>query len=137
MFRNDFTYKVLDVADIPSQNLLQHLPQSTEWIGNAVKRGGRVLVHCYAGISRSAAIITAFLMSEHKISAECANQLVRKAKYNIYPNPGFKQQLEIYGKLLKSARYQDNQRMRYNEDFTTMSASLLKELRKTSTAGLA
>lgn len=45
MFRNDFTYKVLDVADIPSQNLLQHLPQSTEWIGNAVKRGGRVLVH--------------------------------------------------------------------------------------------
>ena len=34
-----------------------------------------------------------------------ANQLIRKAKYNIYPNPGFRLQLENYGEALKKARY--------------------------------
>lgn len=67
---------------------------------------------------------------------DSANQLIRKARYQIYPNPGFRQQLEHYGEALRKARYTQDQRARYNEDFTTMSAELLKELRKTSTAGL-
>jgi hypothetical protein len=70
------------------------------------------------------------------LTVDSANQLIRKARYQIYPNPGFRLQLEHYGEALSKSRYNQDQRARYNEDYTTMSAELLKEMRKTSTAGL-
>jgi serine/threonine/tyrosine-interacting protein len=62
-------------------------------------------VHCFAGISRSAAFATAFLMYYRALTVDCANQLIRKARYQIYPNPGFRLQLEHYGEALTKSRY--------------------------------
>lgn len=136
MFPDKIKYKCLDIADMPGQNVARYFNETNRWIDTAIRGGGKVLVHCFAGISRSPTFVIAFLMVHNQITFDSANQLVRKARYQIYPNPGFKQQLEYFGKMLHKERYQQDQRARFKNDFTTMSASLLKELRKTSTAGL-
>ena len=44
----------------------------------------------YNGVSRSATIVIAYLMSDHAMPLDAAILLTRKARNSIYPNPGFK-----------------------------------------------
>ena len=60
---------------------------------NAFLEGGRVLVHCHAGISRSATTVISYLMKEHGMALNPATQLVRSRRWFINPNPGFVKQL--------------------------------------------
>lgn len=53
---------------------------------------GKVVVHCYQGVSRSATIVAAFLMLKRGMSAEEALKTLRK-KREIFPNEGFLNQL--------------------------------------------
>ena len=52
-----FVFLQIHEHDIPSVNLRQHFDTCTNFIDLAIKSGGKVLVHCYAGISRSATIV--------------------------------------------------------------------------------
>lgn len=61
MYPKDFKYKVIDVADQSQVNLLRHFPAAIGFIKEGMGKGG-VLVHCYAGVSRSSAIVIAYLM---------------------------------------------------------------------------
>jgi hypothetical protein len=47
--------------------------------------------------------------------------LVRKARSNIYPNPGFANQLRNYEKELKKLRYSENQQARFPNDYASLS----------------
>lgn len=57
-------------------------------------RRGAVLVHCNAGVSRSAAVIVAFLMMNRGIRYDDAMALVRAARPIACPNEGFRRQLK-------------------------------------------
>lgn len=48
-------------------NLSQYFHESVEFIKEVVNRGFNVLVHCMAGISRSAALVLAYLMKYEKL----------------------------------------------------------------------
>ena len=61
-FPQFFQYKLVNVLDAPFVNLKQHFQECIGFIKEAVSNGGSVLVHCYAGVSRSATIIIAYLM---------------------------------------------------------------------------
>jgi dual specificity phosphatase 12 len=50
---------------------------------------GGVLVHCYAGVSRSATCVIAFLMQEKNMSFEEAFTFASKKRPVIFPNMGF------------------------------------------------
>jgi protein-tyrosine phosphatase len=52
-----------------------------------------VLVHCYAGISRSATIVIAYIMMSQKLCYEDALEFVRSKRSFICPNDGFQSQL--------------------------------------------
>jgi atypical dual specificity phosphatase/dual specificity phosphatase 12 len=60
------------------------------------------LVHCYAGISRSASIIISYLMKKYNWSYEKAYNYVKNKRPIINPNRGFKKQLIQYENYLKS-----------------------------------
>jgi dual specificity phosphatase 12 len=51
--------------DVPWENLSKHFSSAIRFIKGAVTGGGNVFVHCYAGVSRSAAIVCAYLMQAH------------------------------------------------------------------------
>ncbi|KTG38377.1 hypothetical protein cypCar_00018056 [Cyprinus carpio] len=59
-------------------------------------KGGVVLVHCNAGVSRSASVVIGFLMSQEKMSFDEAFSAVKTARPYIQPNPGFMSQLKKY-----------------------------------------
>jgi protein-tyrosine phosphatase len=61
LFPKDFTYKVINVADVSSTNLLRHFPAAIQFIKEGVQQGG-ILIHCFAGVSRSASVVIAYLM---------------------------------------------------------------------------
>ena len=90
MFPDKFSYRTVIIMDAPSQNLSQYFESVSKWIKSAISKGGTVFVHCWAGKSRSAAMVIAYLMKELAINFDSATLLVRKARPIIYPNPGFK-----------------------------------------------
>ena len=51
-------FKRLDIwlPDHPAADILRHLPAAVTFVREALASGGRVLVHCAAGVSRSATV---------------------------------------------------------------------------------
>ena len=62
-FPKDFKYKVISVTDTSNSSLIRHFPAAISFIREGLSKGG-VLVHCYAGVSRSASCVIAYLMQE-------------------------------------------------------------------------
>jgi protein-tyrosine phosphatase len=79
--------------------MLRHLPAAIQFIREGIKSGG-VLVHCFAGVSRSATCVIAFLMQEKKLQFDQAFTFVSKKRPVVFPNMGFQQQLLEFQKLL-------------------------------------
>lgn len=62
--------------------------------------GRNVLVHCAAGVSRSASFVIAYLMNRKDMLFPDAIRFVKERRSVIRPNSGFSQQLEKYGKTI-------------------------------------
>ncbi|CAF1310966.1 unnamed protein product [Didymodactylos carnosus] len=92
------SYTILNVqaADSIEQNLSQHFEKCIEFIHAARLDGKDVLVHCQAGVSRSATIVLAYLMTIMDCDLDKAMQIVKGARGFIYPNYGFCEQLKKY-----------------------------------------
>ncbi|PPR00800.1 hypothetical protein CVT24_000732 [Panaeolus cyanescens] len=104
------------VDDSESTDILTHFIPSIRFIQSELEKGRGVLVHCQAGISRSATIVAAFLMYTQNIEPQAALDLIRNARPIIDPNPGFMQQLELFHKsTYKISRREKAVRMFYLE----------------------
>uniref|UniRef100_A0A2K5Q3E7 Dual specificity protein phosphatase 12 n=2 Tax=Cebus imitator TaxID=2715852 RepID=A0A2K5Q3E7_CEBIM len=82
--------------DKPETDLLSHLDRCVAFIGQARAEGRGVLVHCHAGVSRSVAIVTAFLMKTDKLPFEKAYEKLQILKREAKMNEGFEWQLKLY-----------------------------------------
>ncbi|XP_030375144.1 dual specificity protein phosphatase 19 [Scaptodrosophila lebanonensis] len=91
--------KYLPCLDLPETDLLQYvLPVSIDFIEEARSAKGCVLVHCNAGVSRSASVVIAYLIQRRDMSFEEAYNLVKSWRPCIQPNAGFMQQLKQYNR---------------------------------------
>ena len=63
------TYKGLRLLDVPQTNIALHFNDITEFIDAALTGGGKVLVNCEMGMSRSSTCVLAYLMLKHKMTA--------------------------------------------------------------------
>ncbi|XP_015866380.1 uncharacterized protein LOC107403964 isoform X2 [Ziziphus jujuba] len=86
------------LRDMESENLLDYLDVCLDFIDKSRKEGS-VLVHCFAGVSRSAAIITAYLMRTEHLSQEDAIESLRQSCEFVCPNDGFLDQLKMFEKM--------------------------------------
>jgi len=58
---------VIPVSDSPIENISQYFNETNQFIDEALKiENNNVLVHCHAGVSRSATICIAYLMYKMK-----------------------------------------------------------------------
>jgi len=81
---------------VGNEDLLGHFEQCFNFIEQATSNGGKVLVHCEWGVSRSATVMIAFLMKKLHINYSEARKLLQSKRPEIYPNEGFVEQLLKY-----------------------------------------
>ncbi|TPX71783.1 hypothetical protein SpCBS45565_g00972 [Spizellomyces sp. 'palustris'] len=98
-FPNEVTYKHLSLEDDPQVDIMRYFPETYRFIDEAVKGNGRVLVHCIAGISRSATIVIAYFMKSESIGLYEARQKVKSKRRIIHPNSGFIKQLKLFEEM--------------------------------------
>lgn len=91
-------YHYVHLLDMEDCDLLSHLPSCIQFMQQG-RQHGAVLVHCFAGQSRSGAVVTAFLMKHLALSHEEALVFAKKMKPDIGPNHGFLSQLELFGEM--------------------------------------
>jgi dual specificity phosphatase 12 len=89
----------LDVADGASVNLRKYFAKTNEIIGNSLKRGEAIYVHCRKGISRSATIVMAYLIYTFGWDPLELLHWIRTIRPCVNPNRGFWKQLKVYAQL--------------------------------------
>jgi len=98
-FPEKYKYLSVPILDTDNSDITKAFSKCFEFI-DASREAGGLLVHCNAGVSRSASIVIAYIMSKKKIGFKEAFAIVKAAKPDICPNPGFVKQLNKYEKEL-------------------------------------
>lgn len=69
------------------------------------KRGETILVHCHAGMQRSAAVVAMFLMTVYGMSKDDAKKLIRsKRAIAFFPSANFEPALDQWALTLKTSK---------------------------------
>jgi len=105
-FPEKFSYKHIDIEDLPSVQIINYFQECNEFIDSALENHGRVYIHCYQGISRSTTIAVAYLIYKKNLTAFRALKFIKRAHLEAAPNKGFLVQLENYEKLVFSKNLQ-------------------------------
>lgn len=96
--RSQITRMKVLLNDDPTENLLDRLEACLEFIDKA-REQGTILVHCMAGVSRSAAVIVAYLMKIESLSVKDALSSLREVSSKVCPNKGFMEQLQMFEEM--------------------------------------
>ncbi|XP_060618552.2 dual specificity protein phosphatase 12 [Anolis sagrei] len=90
----------LEALDQPGSDLLSRLDQAAAFIDRVRgKEKGALLVQCHAGVSRSVAVVTAYLMKANDLPFEEAYAFIQAIKPDAKMNEGFEWQLKLYEKM--------------------------------------
>lgn len=102
-FCRDLEYYRVDVEDISREPIELFFPEATAFIHSWVSREQPVLVHCRAGVSRSASTVIAYLIEYQGYSLHDAFFLVRSHRAVITPNVGFMEKLGEFEERVRNA----------------------------------
>lgn len=93
-FPTHFTYQSFPLEDTTAQKLGPYLVPACQYIDKALAEGGTVLVHCRAGVSRSASIVVAYVMKAGQMSLKETITMMQGKGACIGPNPSFLNELK-------------------------------------------
>jgi protein-tyrosine phosphatase len=94
-YPNDFTYLTIDIPDSPDADIAQHFTRSARFIHNAFLKQGKVLIHCFAGLSRSPTICISYLVKKRKMQLHKAIEFYTGKRPHVI-NYGFMRQLQRF-----------------------------------------
>ncbi|XP_074068507.1 dual specificity protein phosphatase 1 [Macrotis lagotis] len=92
-FEDHYQYKSIPVEDNHKADISSWFNEAIDFIDSIKNAGGRVFVHCQAGISRSATICLAYLMRTNRVKLDEAFEFVKQRRSIISPNFSFMGQL--------------------------------------------
>jgi atypical dual specificity phosphatase len=92
----------LGLDDTPQENLFRVLEPSRLLIIEILNMNpkNKILIHCAAGISRSASIVIYYIQCELRCAYEEALEFVRKKRPIVNPNIGFEKSLKSIEEIL-------------------------------------
>lgn len=103
-YHRGIKYKVIDADDVPTHRIANHFDECIKFVQQALKEDARILIHCHAGISRSATIVLTHLMINRGMTLKTAYDYLRIKRSIVKPNPGFWKDLQILDKKIKQLR---------------------------------
>ena len=96
----DLKYLYINAYDHQFEDLITKFEECLQFINEGIRSSNdKVLVHCHAGLSRSATIVIAYVMIKKKITAQRAISYVINKRTIVAPNYGFVKQLELFEKM--------------------------------------
>ena len=102
-------HEVISALDMASFDLSRHFNRCFDFLDKVrAETKTNVLVHCLAGISRSATIVIAYLIKMNKMSFDQAYNFVKKRRKIIFPNPGFVRQLRVFSSQINIKNFVQN-----------------------------
>ena len=104
VFQNAYEYLHIHAQDTLSFNIYRHFDIAADFIQKAVEQDkGRILVHCFAGVSRSSTFVLAYLIKHHRLGFQEALKLCKQKTQIVNPNPAFVTQLKKWEKQCKDS----------------------------------
>ncbi|KAF8408478.1 hypothetical protein HHK36_007633 [Tetracentron sinense] len=99
-----FEYKNFSICDNEDTNISSIFEEASDFIDHVEQSGGRVLVHCFEGRSRSATVVTAYLMLRKNSTLLEAWNALKRVHRRAQPNDGFAKTLldldrKLHGKV--------------------------------------
>jgi len=94
-------YMKIRIDDNPYAHLDHYFDMVADKIRSVKDRGGRTLVHCVAGVSRSASLCMIYLVKYERMTLRQAYHYVKSARPIIRPNVGFWKQMIDYERKLR------------------------------------
>ncbi|XP_059425727.1 dual specificity protein phosphatase 5-like [Carassius carassius] len=91
--KGQYDYKWIPVEDSHMADISSHFQEAIDFIERVKAEGGKVLVHCEAGISRSPTICMAYIMKTQRLCLEQAFDVIRQRRAIVSPNFSFMGQL--------------------------------------------
>ncbi|KAF2667560.1 phosphatases II [Microthyrium microscopicum] len=92
-FPDDFEYLHIPAKDTLSERLTSTFPEIAAFVSKATESGGKALIHCQEGVSRSATAVLACLIINQHMSLGAAFKLLKEAKGDVEPNNTFLKEL--------------------------------------------
>ena len=94
-YTNEFNYHKIEVTDHNESSLISNFKIILECIDNN-KDNGKILIHCYAGCSRSATIVALYLMNKYDMTVDDAIEFIQDKRDIININVKFIEELRKY-----------------------------------------
>ncbi|KAL8599014.1 hypothetical protein ACOMHN_006823 [Nucella lapillus] len=86
----------ITVDDLPSARIHLYFDRCADKIHQVARMRGKALVHCVAGVSRSASLCMAYLMKYQHMPLDQAYRHCKRLRPFVHPNVGFFKQLVDY-----------------------------------------
>ncbi|KAM5148281.1 dual specificity protein phosphatase 12 isoform 1-T3 [Mantella aurantiaca] len=118
-----FHTKYIHLLDDSTADILSCLPECLNFLKEALATAeASALVHCHAGVSRSAAVVLAYLMNTTQCTYEEAYRRLKDAKSDIKINEEFVNQLALFEAMgcevdLSSASYKQYRLQKITEKY--------------------
>lgn len=92
------------MTDTNDSDLSAFFRPATSFIDTELRKGGKVLVHCVAGVSRSVSLVMAYLVRYGGLSSKDAYVLVKNKRTIARPNDSFCHQIMDFERSLGQKR---------------------------------
>ncbi|XP_006457669.1 hypothetical protein AGABI2DRAFT_80093 [Agaricus bisporus var. bisporus H97] len=92
--KEGFSTHNIRIDDAVTVDIRPHLEAACNYIDTTLRSGRNCLVHCQQGISRSAAVILAYLIRNRGMTFESAHAYLKRKRACIKPNSAFVQALQ-------------------------------------------
>lgn len=93
-------YMGFSAEDDVTYDIMQHFDKVYAFIEDCRKSGGKVYIHCLAGINRSGALTVAYCMVHKNMGPISAAKFVKKSRKGLLTNDNFQKQVVAFARKI-------------------------------------